>query len=145
MSAEDEGLASVGDKPGRIPNAPRGLGVAGRQLWRAIVREAEFFAHEEATLTSACKVADEIATLEEALRDSSTWIEGSKSQRKLNPVFAELRAHRLALARLLREAGVAGIDGDESDGLAKSSAGRRLAGMRWRPRGMQELFDRETA
>lgn len=111
----------------RLPATPRGLGGPGRSLWKAVIAAFEMRIDEEQTLLAACKMADDIAQLEAALRESTVWIAGSKGQQALNPIFGELRAHRLALAKLLRDCGIVA----EAEPEAKSAAGRHLAGLRW--------------
>jgi hypothetical protein len=84
--------------------APVRLGKAGRGLWRdhqvvAIVRPGA-----EAVLVQACRLADEITALEGALANGSLAVPAYPAGSvKVNPLVGELRAHRLALAKLLTQ------------------------------------------
>jgi hypothetical protein len=132
------GFSGMGD---RVPNAPKGLGSVGRRLWRDVASVCEMRVDEEQTLGVACRMADDLARLEDALSTSEVWVKGSKGQEALNPLFAEVRQARLALARLLKDLGIAEV---EDDSLEKSSLGRRLAGVRWHGSN-ERLWPREVA
>lgn len=112
------------------PRAPAKLGGAGAKLWRNVVRRYELSLGELTLLEAAAKITDEIVRLEKALTDAPTLITGSAGQGKVHPAFAELRAHRLALARLIQ-----GLDLDGAERDAASAAGRHLAHARHRGKG----------
>ena len=78
----------------------------------------------------ACRLSDEIVRMEGELADAPVMVAGSKGQDRPNPLFAELRAHRLARARLLGQLGLG--DAGDADGQERSSVGRKMAHMRWR-------------
>jgi len=80
-------------------------------------------------LAAAAKLVDETARLEAELNTAPTMLPGSKGQDRVNPLFAEVRAHRLALGRVLSQLGLA--DALDPDGAARSTAGRRMARARW--------------
>lgn len=111
------------------PRCPGGLNTAGRRLWRAVTHAFELRADELELLAAAARLADEIVTLEEALSAGPAMVSGSKGQTKPNGLYSEVRAHRLALARLLAQLGLAAAE--EDAGQKRSSAGRRLARQRW--------------
>jgi hypothetical protein len=124
-----------GSKP-RIP-APRGLGGAGRRLWRDVVGQYGLRVDELILLESACKTLDYIEKLDAAMADQPLLSKGSMGQDRENPLLSEVRQQRLALARLLRQ-----IDLPELDSLTgaarsgeRSSAARAMAGQRWARRG----------
>jgi hypothetical protein len=119
----------VNDDGYKPPRATPGLQAAGRRLWRAVVGSFELRADELVTLGAACHMADEIVALEDALADASVLITGSAGQETVNGLFREARSHRLGLARLLTQLGLAEADADA--GMKRSSAGRRLARQRW--------------
>jgi hypothetical protein len=48
----------------------------------------------------------------------------------VNELIPEVRAHRLAIARLLSQVGIADVS--EDDSLARSSSARHLALVRWK-------------
>ncbi|TVL91936.1 hypothetical protein [Streptomyces sp. SAJ15] len=109
---------------------PRGLGPAGRRLWREIQSGYELDADECALLVEACRTADELQALHEAIGAGPVVVPGSRGQPKVSPLFAEARAHRLALARLLAELALPGEDQEEGDTPAQARA-RHAAQVRW--------------
>ena len=70
--------------------APRGLGPAGRRLWRSVLDQYELEEHERVLLVEACRTADTCTRLEEAAADLDT-----------GPVLVELRQQRLTLFKLI--------------------------------------------
>jgi len=113
----------------RPPRCPPGLEPPGRRLWRAVTRGFELRPDELTLLEAACRLADEIAVLEAGLVGAPALVAGSAGQERVNPLYGEVRSHRLALGRLLAGLGLA--DADDDAGLKRSSAGRRLARQRW--------------
>ncbi len=110
---------------------PAHLGAAGRKLWvailAAVVDEYELDARELALLEKACGTADTVALLEKALATGSAVVTGPHGQILVNPVIAELRQQRLALARLL-----GAIDlGDVDETTPASRRARHAAQARW--------------
>jgi hypothetical protein len=93
------------------------------------VRSFELRPDELTLLEAACRLADEVGLLEAGLVGAPALVPGSKGQERVNPLFPEVRSHRLALGRLLAQLGLAEADSDA--GLKRSSAGRRLARQRW--------------
>ena len=108
---------------------PVGLGAQGKRLWRRVTSLYALAEHEAQALSAACRTADDIARLEGALKDAPVMATGSRGQSVVNPIFGEVRAHRLALARLLSAAGL-----DAGDVEDRSTAARRLARLRWQGR-----------
>lgn len=109
--------------------APNGLQSGGQRFWRSVLADFELSASELVILEASCRQIDEIAALEDALRDAPTMTIGSQGQQRVHPAFTELRNHRLALSRLLAALGLrdAEAEADEDPLMARSSAGRRLA------------------
>lgn len=106
---------------------PRGLGSAGKSLWRAMTDEIQYRPDEVVTLTQACKLADTIHDLEQALKGQSMTTVGSAGQDVINPLVTEIRQTRAELTRQL-----ARLDVPESDGGASRSAkARESARQRW--------------
>ena len=106
---------------------PRG---PGRALWRSILAEYEVDTTEDLELLSAlCRTADELGRLEVELRSAPTLVPGSKGQERPNMLFAEVRAHRATMVKLLTTLGYEGTVA--SSGTAKSDAARKLALIRW--------------
>lgn len=85
--------------------APRGLGVAGRRLWRSVTAVFDLAEHEAAQLEEACRCRDRLVELREVIAIDGLMIDSSQG-RRLHPAIAEERAQRLALARLLATLGV---------------------------------------
>lgn len=80
---------------------PRGLGPAGKKFWTRVVDEFRLEPHEELLLEQVCKTVDIIAALEKRLAADADVIDESYGGRA-HPALPELRAQRLALARLLK-------------------------------------------
>ena len=116
-------------EPGQPPPAPAKLAEAGAELWNQTVELFELLPGELSVLESTCRLADDEARLTAALgKAAGVLVKGSMGQKRVNPLFAEVRQTRLALARLLDSLG---LNDAATDGSAKSHAGRRLARMRW--------------
>src|SRR5215211_3871689 len=109
----------------RSQRAPAGLGSAGRALWRRLTEGLRLRSDELVLLEAAARTADELAELEAALAEAPATVAGSMGQTRPNPLYAEVRAHREALRRLLGSLDVPEAEcvGSEWDGLSR--AGRR--------------------
>lgn len=108
---------------------PAGLNAGGRALWSDIQAAYELRADEERLLAAACRTLDETARLERALKRAPATVAGSTGQTRPNPLFGEVRAHRLTLKGLLVAVGLE--EDDASAGAERSHAGRKLARQRW--------------
>ena len=108
---------------------PVGLGAQGKRLWRRVTSLYALGEHEAEALTSACRTCDDIARLEDALKDAPVMATGSRGQTIVNPLFAEVRSHRLAFARLLSAAGL-----DAGGVEDRGTAARKMARLRWQGR-----------
>jgi len=88
------------------PRPPKGLGTAGRELWKAILDGLEdgwrLDARELRLLYSAARCTQEIAELEAAIARDGYTIVGSRGQTVTHPALAAVRALRLTEQRLLR-------------------------------------------
>lgn len=118
--------------PAKKPAPPKGLGPAGREQWRRLVKKYDFEPHELAAVEQACAALDDVRRLEELLAEQGAVVEGSTGQLKLSPVVGQLRASRLAASRLVRALELP--VGDESSGEALLPAqlrGKRAAEARW--------------
>jgi hypothetical protein len=114
-----------------VVRAPTGLAPGGRRLWRDVVAAYTLREDERIALSAACRTLDELGRLEAALRSAPTVIPGSKGQDRPNPLFAEVRAHRLTLRQLLIGVGMVDSEVSGFEGAARSAAGRKLARERW--------------
>lgn len=77
-----------------------------RRLWREVVADAaqddlELVATVRYWLHSACKLVDQAAALEAALKDAPLYMTGSMGQKVCNPLVGELRQLHLAAALTL--------------------------------------------
>jgi hypothetical protein len=85
------------------PETPEGLGEAGLQLWDEVVNVYELFPAELSLLAAACRTVDELAMIERAMAHAPVVVVGSTGQPKVSGLFAEARAHRLVLGKLLEQ------------------------------------------
>lgn len=91
---------------------PRGLGVAGKALWRNVTAEVDadwrLDARDLALLGEAARTADDLAALERAVKREGPLSPGSKGQVRVHPAVCEARQLRLVLARLLGQIELSG-------------------------------------
>lgn len=82
---------------------PKGLEPPGRALWRRITSEFDIDSEPDKIelLFQACKVADQIAELDEAAAEAPLTVKGSMGQPVISPFIAEARVQRGLLAQLL--------------------------------------------
>lgn len=76
--------------------APRGIGPAGRGLWRAVLRKFELEDHELLLLREAAVVVDRIAALDALVVKDGMLLDG-----RAHPALVESRLQRVTLGRLL--------------------------------------------
>jgi hypothetical protein len=113
------------------PLPPEGLGVAGRALWESVIPAFVLEPDELALLASAARTVDELDRLTSALaKAKSLTVRGSTGQERAHPLLAEVRHHRLVLAKLLDEMGLPEAPGRVS---AASRRASRAAESRWAP------------
>lgn len=88
------------------PPAPRGLGVAGKALWRRIIGDLpDGWALDERELRAleqAAKCADDLARLEKAIAAEGYTVAGSQGQLRPHPGLDVLVRLRSLEAQLLR-------------------------------------------
>lgn len=120
------------------PRMPRGLKAAGKALWRSIIPEFTLRPDEVAVLADACRTADIVARLDEALVDAPLTVTGSAKQVREHPLLSERRQQAAHLARLLHQLR---LTDDEDEALTpaerrrrenRSARGRKAANARWR-------------
>lgn len=110
---------------------PAGLGVKARSVWTRITKEYDLRADELRLLEDACREVDLIERIDKELAKGSLMVPGSMGQQVTNPLVAEIRQHRLALARLFNQLHLPD-DGDELSPGHASAAARDLANRRHR-------------
>jgi hypothetical protein len=113
-----------------MTNTPRGLGTAGKRLWASVTADYELDPVEVEVLREAANTLDELDTINRALRDAPATVSGSKGQPVTNPLFAEARAHRLVLNKLLGSLDLP--DGEEQPESWTTVRARAAAQARWR-------------
>lgn len=109
------------------PAAPVGLGERGLKLWRDTLEELELDPDELLLLEEAARLADELDQMGVLLANSSLLSTGSRGQQVANPLIREIRGHRLALSRILRQLGATRPGEDEQERLSPSQRGRKAA------------------
>ena len=80
---------------------PDGLETAGRRLWDSVTAAYVLNAGEVEILRQAAVTADEIGSLEAALRASSLLVAGYSGQPRPNPLLKIIQDHPLLLRRLV--------------------------------------------
>ena len=83
------------------PRTPKGLGAAGRRLWRSVVDEFELTEAESLLLLQAARAADRLEVLADALQGAELTVTTVRGDTGISPLLAESRAQSLLLARLL--------------------------------------------
>ena len=84
-----------------VVKPPRGLGTAGRRLWRSVTGDFELAGHEALILAQACHTADVCEALQRVVARDGPVLEGPEGSRT-HPACRELRQQRITLARLGR-------------------------------------------
>lgn len=114
---------------------PDDLADAGAALWADVTEKFDLDADDAALLEQACRTADELARLSDAAGIAEPMVEGSKRQPVVNPIYEEVRRHRLTLAKLLKELA---LPEDEADAKPRdpaadwrSARARKAAETRW--------------
>jgi hypothetical protein len=108
------------------PKPPSGLGIAGRALWRAVLRAIRLDDPREVhALLMACQLADDVARLRAELTGSPLVTAGSTGQPVESPLLGAIRNAVALQSRLLSSIAV------EAHEQARSHAGRALVLQRW--------------
>jgi hypothetical protein len=119
--------------PEHRPSPLAGVGPAGRALWKTVLddlpAELDFDPRELAILAAACRQADAVVELEQAIERDGVMIVGAAGQARMNACVTEARQGRLALARLLGDLDLP--DEAEQPRSAASKRAQHAAGVRW--------------
>jgi hypothetical protein len=91
---------------GVIMKKPTGLKTPGSALWEQVTDAYELAPDELPVLEHAARTADELARLQRELASAPATVEGSTGQVRTHPLFAEVRAHRALLAKLVESLGL---------------------------------------
>jgi hypothetical protein len=113
------------------PPPPDGLHDGGAALWSDVVAHFDLALPELHALAAACRTVDELDRLHAALDESPTVVVGSAGQQQPNKLFAEVRAHRAALAKHLADAGLP-LDEEPVEDSPATRRARQAAEARWR-------------
>lgn len=81
------------------PRVPRGLGAAGKKLWRATTDEFELADHELSVLLEACRTVDNLQQLDEIVSREGVTNTSPQGVRA-HPALVEARQQRVTLAKL---------------------------------------------
>lgn len=118
------------------PKTPAKLGASGRSLWASVAGKYELRADEQRILEDACREADLVDKISAQLAKDDLMVVGSMGQPVVNPMVAEVRQHRTALAGLLRGLKLPDDEGGSSEvGGGLSAKNREAANARWSRRG----------
>lgn len=83
------------------PAAPRGLGLAGKRLWRSVVDDFDLTEQELALLRQAARTVDLCDRLQAVVDDEGPMVSAKDDGQRAHPALVELRQQRITLARLL--------------------------------------------
>ncbi|MFE4701077.1 hypothetical protein ACFRIC_28860 [Streptomyces sp. NPDC056738] len=111
-------------------NAPDGLGEAGLSLWQQVLEGFDPAPDELALLGEACRTVDELEAIAAALAAGPAVVQGSTGQPKASPLFAEARAHRVVLAKLLEQLAFPS-EGEEAGRTPNQLRASKAAEVRW--------------
>lgn len=122
-----DGKITASDVRAAAPTLPQ-FGEAGAELWRAFMADLpegwELDQRELSLVEMACRQADDLALLEEAIDRDGAMAIGSTKQIVVHPAVQEARQARLAIGRLL---GLVRIPNEDGRGEAESSRRARHA------------------
>lgn len=76
--------------------APNGLKASGRRMWKAVTGALVLDEHERSLLLQACRTADHLDALEDAITADGVVVDG-----KAHPALVEARQQRVVLTRLV--------------------------------------------
>lgn len=117
----------------RKPAQPPHLDTAGRSLWRSVIGAYDLRADELVVLTHACRTADLLGRIQEAMAGQLTT-PGASGQMRPHPLLVEARQQRLALASMLKQLRLPDDPGAAravAGGQARSVQARAAARARW--------------
>lgn len=110
-------------------DTPAGLGPQGIELWAALTSAYDLAPRERTLLVAACRQADAIAAMEDAVTRDGLAVLGAAGQPRLNAAVAEARQGRLALSRLLGALALPdAVDRPETEATRRA---RHAATVRW--------------
>lgn len=99
-------------------------------MWLALTTTYEFSAFEVLIVDQACRQADAVAALADAVERDGVMIVGAAGQPRLNAAVTELRQSRLGLAKLLGSLALPSAE-DEKPMSDASRRAQHAARSRW--------------
>lgn len=119
--------------------APRGLGAAGKRLFRELTDGTVYDPHEREIVRKACVTADELARIEAGLAEQPLMVAGSTGALRANPLLAEQRQYVALLAALIRQLAPPAEQGEDAPladrsarpRMSRTESGRAAARARW--------------
>lgn len=112
------------------PTPPVGLHARGSRFWQVVHATWLVDADEAELLVETCRQLDLCESLADVLARDGVLATGSQGQVRAHPVVAELRAARLALARLVAQLDLPDVTGATVPSAATVRA-RKAARARW--------------
>ena len=112
----------------QVQRAPSGLAKSGRRLWRSIADEYDLEIHEQLLLGEACRVADRLDLLADALKDAPLTTRNARGDEVSNPLLVESRMLGAAFAKLI--ASLRLPTGDEDSRPQRRGGARGAYGLR---------------
>lgn len=82
---------------------PTGLGTEASRMWEWALTTYELRPDECRLLKDLCHEIMVVNRLEKALEGAPEMVKGSQGQEVSNPLFAEVRQHRLAIGQLVKQ------------------------------------------
>lgn len=110
-----------------MTKCPKGLGPAGRALWRAVTDAIDLAPGADRVLLQACRLADQLDRLEDAAAAVPPVTTGSAGQDRVHPLYEEIRRHSDLLSKLVAQLQPAPATSSPS----MSEIGSALAARRW--------------
>lgn len=113
-----------------MSETPSDLGEPGRALYERVTSDFELSTAELVALAEACRTLDELDGMRAVLMVEPATVTGSTGQPRANPLFAEARAHRLLLQKLLGDLALP-LEGEEVGRTPKQLQASEAAKARW--------------
>jgi hypothetical protein len=111
------------------PSLPADLSPRAESFWRKSAADFELTDGEVELLTEAAYLLTEIDGLRDALARDGLIVEGASGQPRVHPAVNEVRQHRMALARMLKQLDLPAED--EQPESQTTQDARKAANARW--------------
>lgn len=84
-----------------IAKPPKDFQTAGRTLWKSVLTDLDLDEHELALLRAACRTADRLEVLGQAMADAPMTVTNSRGDEVASPIYVEHRQQTQSLAKTL--------------------------------------------